>query len=514
MIKDVLILGAGSAGLLAALSIKRKIPQLTVRVVRSPELGVIGVGEGTTPNFPRHIFDYLGISRKKFYEMAEPTWKIGIRFLWGPRRRYDYTFSLQMDSHWSDLPRPNGYYCDEDFSCTDVASACLRHDKAFPRQPNGCPDIQSWHAFHIENKKFVDVLELVARDAGVEILDGKVTATEPGPALPNGEPTIAGVVLEDGRRLVADFFLDASGFRSELLGRALAEPFVSYDRSLFCDRAVVGGWERQPDEPILPYTTAETMEAGWAWQIEHEFHVNRGYVYSSQAISDEQAVEEFTRKNPRAPKSPRVVKFRSGRYRRQWVGNVVAIGNAGGFVEPLEATALMVVCAECQTLVEFLKHCAFRPTETMRRLFNRLMEETWDDIRDFLALHYKFNTLLDTDFWRACQNDTDLGGLPALLEFYSENGPTGFARYLLRDHDNNFGIEGYLVHLVGMKVPYRARHAATPAERATWEAHRARFTAAALNGIGVKEALGFVRHPGWQWNADLPAAQRVPGSRS
>jgi tryptophan halogenase len=505
MIQNILVLGAGSAGLLAACALKRKIPQISVRVVRSPDLGVIGVGEGTTPNFPRFLFDYLGISRKKFYELAEPTWKLGIRFLWGPRDRFDYGFSLQMDSHWSDLPRPNGYYCDEDFSCACLPTALMRHDKVFARQPNGAPDIQPWHAFHIENKKFVDVLELLARTAGVEIIDGKVTQVERGPQ------GVAALHLEDGRRLEADFYVDASGFRSELIGRALEEPYISFDRSLFCDRAVVGGWDRTT-EPILPYTTAETMDAGWSWQIEHEHHINRGYVYSSQAISDDEAVAEFRRKNPKTPESPRIVKFRSGRYKRQWVDNVVALGNAGGFVEPLEATALMVVCAECQTLVDLLQHCALKPTESMRRLFNREMDYTWDDIRDFLALHYYVNTRLDTPFWRHCREDTDISHLAELMEFYRENGPTGFARYTLPKPENNFGIEGYLVMLVGNRVPYNARHVATPAEMQAWNAHRAQFITQALSGIDVKEALAYVRHPAWQWNAEVaqPAAP-APG---
>src|SRR5688500_16611524 len=151
MIKNVLVLGAGSAGLIAALSIKKKIPQLNVRVVRSPDIGVIGVGEGTTPNFPRHIFDYLGISRKHFYDLAEPTWKLGIRFLWGERGRFDYTFAPQLDLHFGDLPRPNGFYCDDEFSSVDITSALMREGKAFGRQANGAPDIQPWHAFHIEN---------------------------------------------------------------------------------------------------------------------------------------------------------------------------------------------------------------------------------------------------------------------------------------------------------------------------------------------------------------------------
>ncbi|MGV3531307.1 MAG: tryptophan 7-halogenase, partial [Chthoniobacteraceae bacterium] len=418
MIKTVLVLGSGSAGLIAALSLKRKIPHLAVRIVRSPEIGTIGVGEGTTPNFPRHMFEYLGISRKRFYELAEPTWKIGIRFLWGPRGRFDYTFTQQLDTHWSDLPKPNGFYCEEDFRCADVASALMAHDKAFTRQPDGvAPDIQPWHGFHIENKKLVDVLETVARELGVEFIDGRVQAAEKGPK------GIAAVVLEDGRRLEADFFIDSSGFRSELIGKAFEEPYVSFNRTLFCDRAVVGGWDRT-DEPILPYTTAETMDGGWAWQIDHEHHVNRGYVYSSQITSDEAAAEEFLRKNPKAPKSPRVVKFSSGCRRNSWVENVVAVGNAGGFVEPLEATSLMVVCSECQTLIDFLLHSNLEPTPTMRDLFNELMQGTWQDIRDFLGLHYKMNTMLDTPFWRHCREDTDLSGLDGLLEFYRENGPT------------------------------------------------------------------------------------------
>ena len=243
MIKNVLVLGAGSAGLLAAISVKLKIPQVAVRIVRSPDIGVIGVGEGTTPNFPRHLFDYLRISRKFFYANAQPTWKLGIRFLWGPRPQFDYGFGQALDSHWTDLPRPNGYYCEEEFRCVDLPTALMAHDRAFPRQPSGGgPDIQPWHGFHIENKKLVETLEVIARNVGVEITDGRVTGAE------RGAGGIAAVKLEDGRRLEADLFIDASGFRSELLGRALEEPYVSYGASLFCDRAVVGGWDRGADD--------------------------------------------------------------------------------------------------------------------------------------------------------------------------------------------------------------------------------------------------------------------------
>ena len=494
MIKEVLVLGGGSAGFIAAISIKRKIPQLKVLVVRSPAIGVIGVGESTTPNFPRHLFEYLGISRKRFYALAQPAWKLGIRFLWGSRGSFDYTFNLQLDSHYGDLQKPTGYYCDDDFKDASLPGALMRRDMAFPRQKDGSPDIHPWHAFHIENKKFIEILEIVAKEEGVEVTDGKVTGSE------RGEQGITAVHLEDGRRLTADLFIDASGFRSELLGKALEEPFVSFEKSLFCRKAVIGGWERGENEPILPYTTAETMDAGWAWRIDHEHLINRGYVYCPDFISDDEAAAEFQRKNPKVKVEPKIVNFRSGFYQRQWVGNVVGFGNAGGFVEPLESTAIMILCSHIQTLVDFLKHSDLRPTPTMRDLYNELTANTWNDIRQFLSLHYKFNGKLDTPFWKVAREETDVSGIQDFIDFYQENGPTGFCRYRLPRSENDFGLEGFLVMMVGNQVPYNKRHDASPEDLQTWKRRKEEFGREAARVIRSEDALAYVKHPGWQWH--------------
>ncbi len=492
MINDIVVLGSGSAGLIAAVTLKRKIPDLNLTIVRSPEIGTIGVGEGTTPNFVKHMFDFLGIQPKKFYEIARPTWKLGIRFLWGPRPHFDFSFALNLDAQWSDLPRPNGYYLDELFDSGNQSGALMSQGKAFTRLPNGAPDMQPTFAFHIENHKLIQLFENLARDLGVNIVDARITSAERGPE------GISVVHSEDGRRFTADLFIDTSGFRSELLGRALEEPYVSFDRALFCDRAVVGGWERQ-EEPILPYTTAETMNAGWCWRIDHEDFINRGYVYSSAAISDEDAAEEFKRKNPKAPDQPRIVKFRSGYYRRSWVGNVIAIGNSAGFVEPLEATALMLVCNSCMDLARLLNEVNRAQTPSMRDLFNGRAHSGWEDIRNFLALHYKFNTRLDTPFWRQCREDTDVSGMEDLLHFYEENGPTGFARYTLPSTTSDFGIEGYLAILVGNKVPYQSSYRPSARDLAKWNRHRDDYVRAARAGVDVRETLAFIHHPEWRW---------------
>ena len=501
MISDVLVCGSGSAGLMVALALKKKAPQLRVRIVRDPGIGVIGVGEGTTMNFPNFIFDYLGIRKKDFYRMAEPSWKLGIRFKWGPRGKFDFTFTPQLDARRVELPRPNGFYCHDEFSAVDLPSALMDAGKVFPAQANGCPNIQPWHGFHIENDKLVETLERFAIGWGCEIIDGCVTGTE------RNDQGVKAVCLEDGRKLEADLFVDCSGFRSELLGKTLAEPFESFGNTLFCDRAVVGGWERS-DEPILPYTTAEQMSSGWCWRIEHEHHINRGYVYCADLISDDEAEAEFRRLNPKLREQSRIVKFRSGCYRRGWVDTVVAIGNAFGFVEPLEATALSNVVTQIQLLVEVLLQCEMVPTPLVRSLYNDASYQNWHEIRDFLGLHYKLNTSLDTPFWKRCREETDLSGLQAFLEFYEENGPTGLGRYHLGANSGNFskevafGLEGHLVMMVGQKAPYRHHRQAPPEQWVIWERGCQQNRSAAQTAMTIEQAFQYVRHPGWEWFGD------------
>ncbi len=492
MIQKVIVLGSGSAGLLAALTLKRRLPQLDVEIVRDPDIGVIGVGEGSTPNFVHHLFNFVGIKRKRFYDMAKPTWKLGIRFKWGPRGHFDYTFDQQLDKEYRELKVPNGFFCGETLDNASLSSALMGAGKAFIRKPNRSPEIQQWFSFHIENHNLVETLEAEANDARVRITDGRMSGAE------RNDNGIEAILLDDGRRLEADFFVDASGFRAELISGVLGEPFVSFDKTLFCDRAVVGGWERG-DEPILPYTTAEQMSSGWCWQIEHEHHVNRGYVFSSDMISDEEAFEEFRRKNPKVPEEPRFVPFTAGHRRRPWVDNVFAIGNSAGFVEPLEATALMVVCNQSKALATILQQSTLEVSSSMRAMYNRLQDREWSLIRDFLGLHYKFNTALDTPFWQRCREETDLSGIQEVLDFYEENGPSVLIRHLLPDFVNDFGVEGFLVMLVGNRAPCRKEFKPDPKALRKWQQRCSFLAKQAKTGVDVKEALGFTRQPNWRW---------------
>jgi tryptophan halogenase len=245
------------------------------------------------------------------------------------------------------------------------------------------------------------------------------------------------------------------------------------------------------------------MDSGWCWQIEHEHWINRGYVYSSRFISDDAALQELVRKNPKViegGRQPRIVKFPSGRYARMWVGNVVAIGNASGFVEPLEATALATITVQCRSLAFTLFECMGNVTPSLIALYNKLICESWDEIRDFIALHYKFNTKLQTPFWQACLNDTDLAGAGPLVDFFQENGPTAIHEATLLRQASIFGMEGYLTMLVGQKVPYRAPYQPSATQWHRWQLHRTECMAIAQGGFTVKEALQRIRQPEWNWS--------------
>ncbi len=492
-ISSIVVLGAGSAGFMAALTLKLKLPQLHVRVVRSPNIPIIGVGEATTVVLPRHFFEYLKMKPRDFYLEARPTWKMGIRFLWGPRKEFVYTFSYEFEKRLPQCAKNNGFYYSDESPWLGRASAFMLHNKVFPRKPDGMPQFHNNHAFHIENVTYVGWLENRCREAGVVVSDATVKAE-------TGGEGIAALVTENGERITGELYLDASGFRSELLGQALKEPFRSYADTLFSDRAVIGGWNRARGEMILPYTVAETMDAGWCWQIDHEQVIHRGYVYGSAFISDEAAREEFLRKNPKVnPAETRLVKFRSGRYERSWVKNVVGIGNAAGFVEPLESTALQVICVECSSLTDALLDCLCEPTPTLVKLYNRYNGEQWDDIRNFLAVHYKFNTRYDTPFWQAVRADAKLHGAGEIVEWYQENGPSVLAGVELVHPSNSFRMDGFLALLVGQRVPYEKTYEPTAVEQKFWVQYRQGLAAEAQRGMNSEEALRALRSLGLQW---------------
>ncbi|MEH2221006.1 MAG: tryptophan halogenase family protein [Nostoc sp.] len=447
-IHNVVVLGGGSAGFLSALALKVKMPWLNVVVVHSTNIPVIGVGEATTAWIPWFLHKYLELNREQFYEETQPIWKLGIKFIWGDstQSHFNYPFVTHLADKLSVLSKSTAYYCLDSTTESSIYSLLMEQNKSpcFQRE-NGDFVVDERFGYHIENTSFVAYLERRAAELDIKIIDKAVVNIE---VTENGY--IRQLKFTDETTLAGDLFVDCSGFRSTLLGETLQEPFCSFSSSLFCDSAVTGRWMR--DDAIQPFTTAQTMQSGWCWQIDLQDKVNRGYVYSSAFISDDDALQEMKRQNPLMGDEHNLIRFKSGRHQRFWVKNVVAVGNASGFVEPLESTGLHMIGETIKCVCDVLIDADQQPTPGLINLANRAIAQKWDDIRDFLSIHFKFNRRVESEFWRHCWHETDIGDAETVVDFFQNNGPSPIGQILLRKN-GVFGYNGYLNLLMGQQVP-------------------------------------------------------------
>lgn len=442
-VRRVGVLGGGTAGYLTALALRAACPHLEVTVVESSKIPIIGVGEATTPDLVEFLHGTLGVDELELYREVLPTWKLGIRFAWGPTTRphFHHPFS---GPHLLEAIQAG----DQDLQ--SLAGALMARDLApvFRTEGRATSMLRSVpYAYHLDNERFVRFLHKLAVRAGVERVDAEIADVAVD------ERGVAGLTTKEGRVLAFDLYVDATGFRSLLLEKALSVPFVSYAKTLFCDTAVTA------DVPhggkLAPYTLAQTMDSGWCWKIPQREDDHRGYVFASSHCSVDRAIDEMRQKNP-AMGETRVVKFRSGRLERCWEKNVFAIGNSYAFVEPLESTALHMIVFEIGVLLSALS--GGETTDRLRARVNRVVGDHWDCLRDFLALHYKFNERLETPFWRDVRETVDLAGGQLLLDAFRAGAPLT-ARpdsAIVKDSlfgDGFFGLLGVDNLLLGQRVP-------------------------------------------------------------
>jgi tryptophan halogenase len=458
------VVGGGTAGYFAALAVKRRFPAFDVTLVESRDVPIIGVGEATTTLMPPFLHRRLGIDPVELFAAVKPTFKLGIKFEWG--RGFHYPFG--------DADPAAALRFDGDMATQSLVSLLMAADRApVLRGPGG--ELVSLlgrlpFAYHLDNAPFVAFLAAQAARAGI----GRVEMTIEEVRL--DERGVAGLRSRD-RELSFDLYVDASGFRSLLLER-LGTPFLSYAGSLFCDRAVTGTVPASDQ----PYTTAETMDAGWCWRIPVEGEDHRGYVHASAFADEDAAAAEMGRKNP-GLRDLKVVRFRSGRHTEMWQKNVVALGNAYGFVEPLESTALHMVIVGVSHLLDGLADLNSRATIAAA---NRDFGAAWDELRWFLSIHYKFNRRLETTFWRAARADVDVSGMAERIERFRREGPWPM--------EGGGAFNGVPTLLLGQEVPGGEPRSSIDPDR--WRARVADDRRLIQHALPQSEALAILAaHP-------------------
>lgn len=490
LVRTVGILGGGTAGYLAALALRRKLPHLAVSLIESSDVPIIGVGEATTPLMPQFLHVDLGLDPHRLFREVRPTLKLGIRFLWGERETGDFHYPFGPVHVLEPVVYGDGLRDLKDCSLQSLmmATGTVPVYAQGSGRAGWSSRLGTAAAYHLDNERFVAYLQSRAALAGVQRIDATVTHVEKSA---DGEEVRA-LVTADGRRLSFDLYLDCSGFRSLLLEQSLASPWIGFEGSLWTDRAVVAPVPHGGN--VRPYTTAESLSCGWCWNTPQEDVDHRGYVFASAFQTPEEAEAEMRRANP-GMGAARLVRFRAGRHAHFWKGNVVALGNAYGFVEPLESTALHMLIRQIGLLVRSFP--VRRDERGIQALLNRKVGSWWDYLRWFLAIHYKFNRRVDSPFWRACRADVDVSSHAELLAAFKERGPLSYdpASQSAFDYpDPLWGPEGIDSLLLGQGVPARLPRPAL--DRAAWEERRrlARETAAAAVRHGA--ALELLReHP-------------------
>ena len=400
---EIVILGGGTAGWMTAAALASLLPPTgwRVRLVESEEIGIVGVGEATFPEI-KYFNDAIGIDEAEMMRATNAGFKLGIEFVdWGFKgSRYIHPFGVHGPAHmehlfhhqWVRALRAGWKSEIGEFSFAAQAARNCRFQ--FPETVRRSINSAYTYAYHLDASLYGAFLRCIAERRGAQRTEGKVKHV----VQDSETGDIRSLLLESGETVAGDLFIDCSGFRSLLLGDTLGVGWEDWSKWLVCDRAFAVPSER---DELSPYTRSTAMEAGWRWRIPLQHRTGNGYVFSSSFISEDQAAGSLIQGlHTKTLAEPRMLKFRSGRRVAAWANNCVAMGLAGGFLEPLESTSIYLVQIAIMQLVPLLPEKRADPR--LRDEFNRLMDLQYERIRDFLILHYKLTTRDDSEIWRYC----------------------------------------------------------------------------------------------------------------
>lgn len=404
-LSKIVIVGGGTSGWLAAAMLAQHLkPELCeIELIESDEIGTIGVGESTVPPFVG-LIQRLGIDEAEFVNATDATYKLGIKFVGWHERGDSYFHPFGV------IGKPIGnqdfYQCwlkaraQGDVSSLQDYSPCnvmAEQGRFFhPSKGRNTPIGGANYALHVDALLATQFLRKHAEARGLKRTEGKVVEV-----VRRANGFIGSVKLENGAEIAGDFFIDCTGFRALLIGKTLGVENIDWSSYLPCDRAVVCKTENKG--PLLPYTRATAQPAGWSWRIPLQKRVGNGYVYSSQFASDATARATLLRGLDSSNlEEPRVIPYTTGHRKDFWKLNCLSLGLSSGFIEPLEATSIHLIARGMEFFLRYFPDRDCDPA--LMREYNRRMTADFEEVRDFIVLHYAATARDDTPFWQHCRN--------------------------------------------------------------------------------------------------------------
>ena len=448
-IRKIVIVGGGTAGWMAAAPLAQIFAghdhrPCQIVVVESPEIGTVGVGEATLPPI-RFYNQTLGLDGADFVKKTQATFKLGIEFKdWG---RLDHRFfhgfggfgpPIQNRSsfmYWLRLAQASEMRSYEEWSTATVMARQNRFIPPAGDQPSAANAYS--YAFHFDAGLYAAYLREYAMQRGTQRIEGTIVDVE----LRAEDGFVAAVKLRDGRRIDGDLFVDCSGFRALLIGGAMNSAYEDWSAWLPCNSALAVPCAKT--DKLTPYTTSTARSAGWQWRIPLQHRTGNGHVYCNHFTSDAEAARVLLDNlDGEALDSPRQLRFTTGRRRDCWVKNVVAVGLASGFLEPLESTSIQLIMDGVGRLIELFPDRDFEPGLAVE--FNRKMAKQYESIRDFIILHYKLTGRGDSEFWRHCAAMPIPDTLRHQIELFRTSG-----RVAILDSDS-FAESSWISMMVGL----------------------------------------------------------------
>lgn len=405
-LKQIVIVGGGSAGWMTAAALSSLLPEgsATITLVESDKIGTVGVGEATIPDMI-NFNALLGIDEAEFLKATKGTFKLGIEFIdWGKKgESYIHPFGqhgvdmqgIDFHQYWLHTQASGEKTPLQEYSLCAVAAEQTKFILPNPNPKSVLSHMR--YAYHIDATLYAKYLRGYAEDRGVQRIEGLVESVAQSPESGN----ISELSLQSGQKIKGDFFFDCTGFRALLTEKTLGVSFQDWSHWLPCDTAQTVATERVGD--LLPYTKATAKTAGWQWRIPTQHRTGNGHIYSSQFMRDDEAQEILLQGlDSQRIGEPRKIKFKTGCRESFWTKNCISIGLSAGFLEPLESTSLYLIQMGISRFISLFPTAEISPV--VRDEYNLQMQKEFDQIRDFIILHYFATERDDSPFWNYCRN--------------------------------------------------------------------------------------------------------------
>ncbi len=452
-IKDIVIVGGGTAGWMTAAALSKVLSrEYNIRLIESDEIGIVGVGEATIPQI-KLFNQVLELDEDDFVRRTKGTFKLGIQFVDWTRKGHSYIHGfgsigqdlglIPFHHYWLKLHQAGQAPDIGAYSLNTVAAPLGKFMRSVDIENSPLNNIA--YAYHFDAGLYANYLRSHSEQRGVKRIEGKIVST----VLRAADGYVESVILEGGEKVSGELFIDCSGFRGLLIEQALKTGYEDWTHWLPCDRAIAVPCANAGDP--TPYTRSTARPAGWQWRIPLQHRIGNGHIFSSKHMSEDEATAILLANlDGERLAEPRTLRFVTGRRKKFWNKNVVAVGLASGFMEPLESTSIHLIQSSIARLVTFFPDKSFSDAD--RDKYNQQTHWEFERIRDFLVLHYNATERDDTSFWNYCRTMPIPPELKEKTELFRANGR------FFREADELFGITSWVQVMWGQGIKPRGYH--------------------------------------------------------